>query len=85
MTESASCHNYVNEKLVLAGKIRPVTRHWANHRPSSMRDIGHGFSLSMELKLTESSLNRSKIHIGERTTDKGVQVGVFLLKIRCYF
>ena len=40
---------------------------------------------SMELKLTEIALNRSKNHIGERTTDKGVQVGIFLLKIRWYF
>ena len=38
----------------------------------------------MELKLTEIALNRSKNH-GERTTDKGVQVGIFLLKIRWYF
>ena len=36
----------------------------------------------MELKLTEIALNRSKNHIGERTT---VQVGIFLLKIRLYF
>ena len=34
----------------------------------------------MELKLTEIMLNRSKTHIGERTTDKGVHVGIFLLK-----
>ena len=39
----------------------------------------------MELKLTEIALNRSKNHRGERTTDKGVQVGIFLLKIRRYF
>ena len=39
----------------------------------------------MELKLTEIALNRSKNHIGERTTDKGFQVEVFLLKIRWYF
>ena len=29
----------------------------------------------MELKLTGIALNRSKNHIEERTTDKGVQVG----------
>ena len=31
----------------------------------------------MELKLTGIALNRSKNHIGERTTDKGVQVEFF--------
>ena len=30
----------------------------------------------MELKLTGIVLNHSKNHIGERTTDKGVQVGL---------
>ena len=40
---------------------------------------------SMELKLTKIALNRSKNHKGERTTDKGVQVGMFLLKIPWYF
>ena len=39
----------------------------------------------MELKLTEIVLNHSKTHIRERTTDKGVQVGIFLLKIHGYF
>ena len=34
----------------------------------------------MELKLTEIALNRSKNHIGERTTDKGVQVGIFFIE-----
>ena len=40
---------------------------------------------AMELKLTEIALSRFKNHTGERTTDKGVQVGRFLLKIRWYF
>ena len=31
----------------------------------------------MELKLTGIALNRSKKHIGETTTDKGVQVVIF--------
>ena len=31
----------------------------------------------MDLKLTGIALNRSKDHIGERTTDKEVQVGTF--------
>ena len=31
----------------------------------------------MELKLTGITLNRSKNHIGETITDKGVQVGFF--------
>ena len=42
----------------------------------------------MELKLTGNALNRSKNHIGERTTDKGVQVGFFfffLLKTHWHF
>ena len=40
----------------------------------------------MELKLTEiAPVNRSKNHIGERTTDKGVQVGIFSLNIRWHF
>ena len=39
----------------------------------------------MELKLTGIALNRSKNHIGETITDKGVQVGIFLLKTRWYF
>ena len=39
---------------------------------------------AMELKITEITLNLSKNHIGEGTTDKGVQVGIFLLKIRWY-
>ena len=49
--------------------------------------LGYRERKSMELKLTEIALNRfgSKNHIGERTTDKGVQVGIFLLKICCYF
>ena len=34
---------------------------------------------AMELKLTGIALNRSKNQIGETTTDKGVQVGIFLL------
>ena len=34
----------------------------------------------MEQKLTEIALNRSKNHIGERTTDKGVQVGIFFYR-----
>jgi len=32
---------------------------------------------AVELKLTGIALNRSKNHIGERTTDKGLQVGFF--------
>ena len=32
---------------------------------------------SNELKLTGIALNRSKNHIGETTTDKGVQVRIF--------
>ena len=36
---------------------------------------------AMELKLTGNALNRSKNHIGERTTDKGVQVGFFFFFI----
>ena len=39
----------------------------------------------MELKPTEIALNRSKNHIRERTTGKGVQVVIFLLKIPWYF
>ena len=39
----------------------------------------------LELKLTKIALDRSQNHIGERKTDKGVQVGIFLLKIRWYF
>ena len=39
----------------------------------------------MELKLTGIALNRSKNHIGETTTDKGVQVGNFLLKKESFF
>ena len=35
----------------------------------------------MELKLTEIALNRSKNHIRERTTDKGVQVGIFFIEL----
>ena len=35
---------------------------------------------SMELKLTEIALNPFKNHIGERTTDKGVQVGIFFIE-----
>ena len=31
----------------------------------------------MELKLTGIALNRSKNHIGETTTDKVIQVGIF--------
>ena len=34
----------------------------------------------MELKLTGIVLNRSKNHIGERTTDKGVQVEIFFIE-----
>ena len=34
----------------------------------------------MELKLTEIALDRSKNHIGERTTDKGIQVGIFFIE-----
>ena len=33
----------------------------------------------MELKLTGIALNRSKNHIGKRTTDKGFQVDIFFL------
>ena len=40
---------------------------------------------AVELKLTEIAFNRSRNHIGERTTDNGVQVGIFLFKIRWYF
>ena len=39
----------------------------------------------MELKLTGLALFRSKNHIGETITDKGVQVGIFLLKTRKHF
>ena len=35
---------------------------------------------SMELKLTAVALNHSKNHIGERTTDKEVQVGIFFIE-----
>ena len=35
---------------------------------------------AVELKLTGIALNRSKNHIGERTTDRGLQVGFFLIK-----
>ena len=35
---------------------------------------------AVELKLTGIGLNRSKKHIGKRTTDKGVQVGIFFIK-----
>ena len=34
----------------------------------------------MKLKLTEIALNRSKNHIRERTTDKGVQEGIFFIE-----
>ena len=40
---------------------------------------------AVELKLTGIALNRSKNHIGERTTDRGLQVGFFLLKTRSHF
>ena len=40
---------------------------------------------AVELKLTGIALNRSKTHIGERTTDRGLQVGFFLLKTRSHF
>ena len=42
---------------------------------------------AMELKLNGIALDRSKNHIGERTTEKGVQVGIFffLLKTRWHF
>ena len=36
--------------------------------------------LSVELKLTRITLNRSINHVEERTTDKGVQVGVFFIE-----
>ena len=39
---------------------------------------------AVELKLTGIALNRSKNHIGERTTDRGLQVGFFLLKTRSH-
>ena len=47
----------------------------------------HGYieRKAMELKLTGIALNHSKNHIGERTTDKGVQEGIFLLKTRWQF
>ena len=47
--------------------------------------VGYRERKSMELKLTEIALNRSKNYIGKTTTEKGVQVGIFLLKIRRYF
>ena len=34
----------------------------------------------MELKITEIALYRSKTHTGERTTDKGVQIGIFFIE-----
>ena len=39
----------------------------------------------MELKLTGITLNRFKNHIGKRIRDKGVQVGILLLKTRWLF
>ena len=40
---------------------------------------------AVELKLTGIALNRSKNQMGERTTDRGLQVGFFLLKTRSNF
>ena len=39
----------------------------------------------MEIKLNGIALNHFKNHIGDITTDKGVQVGTFLLKSTWYF
>ena len=39
---------------------------------------GYILRKAIELKLTGIALNRSKNHIGETTTNKGVQVGIFL-------
>ena len=39
----------------------------------------------MGLKLTVIALNRSKNHMGDRTTDKGVQAGIFKLKQESFF
>ena len=38
----------------------------------------------MELKLTGIALNRSKNRMGERTSDKGVRVGIFFFYIYIY-
>ena len=43
---------------------------------NNMLPLGYIERKAMELKLTGITLNRSKNHIGERTTDKGVQVGI---------
>ena len=47
--------------------------------------LGYKERKAVELKLTGIALNRSKTHIGERTTDRGLQVGFFLLKTRSHF
>ena len=39
----------------------------------------------MKLNLTEITLNYSINHIEDKTTDRGVQVGIFLLKTRWHF
>ena len=44
---------------------------------SKIKKCGYIERKAMELKLTGIALNRSKNHIGEATTDKGVQVGIF--------
>ena len=43
---------------------------WEIYRPCDLWQ-------AVELKLTGIALNRSKNHIGERTTDRGLQVGFF--------
>ena len=60
-----------------------MERYTTTGTPSSMRDIDRdrtvtiAFLSAVEIKLTGIALNRSKNHIGERTTDKGVHVGIF--------
>ena len=55
--------------------------------PARLPNLGKGYKerKAVELKLTGIALNRSKTHIGERTTDRGLQVGFFLLKTRSHF
>jgi len=47
--------------------------------PARLPNLGKGYKerKAVELKLTGIALNRSKNHIGERTTDRGLQVGFF--------
>ena len=48
-------------------------------------DKGYIERKTVEVKLTEIALNRSENHIGEITTDRGLQVRSFLLKTRSHF